>query len=355
MYCTKESDSHSVFLELSCLLFDGTPQLHFANFLHMIKIMAESGATEEQTEFFILNSQKMAKLPDEESRWSLESISSLSESKAVPVASDSTKVDAPSSSKSKKRKRGVKSSNWPPVGWKTAPGFDSVCATVPKTPGSNSAQIQGADQTQDSHESEDVPLNDISSNQIDVKVDSTGQAAVLAVTEVPEFLPNLPSNLMEFNLNAVADPVDIVSPDRPDFGLSVSNENDEVLAQQALLTGRLGEFVAFKYFMGAEEAGGRPVKWVNEVNETGLPYDILLEGDDENTEYIEVKATRYGRKNWFLISINEWQFAIEKGEAFSIAHVILTDDNMARVTVYKNPARLCQLGNLRLAVVVPKQ
>lgn len=324
MYCSKEADSHSVFLELSCLLFDGTPELHFANFLHMIKIMAESGATEEQTEFFILNSQKMPKLPDEESRWSLESFSS-----------DSTKVDAPSSSKSRKRKRGAKSSK----------------------KGSSSVQIQGEDQAHDSLESKDIPPNDnISSDQIEVKVDPTDQAAVVVVTEVPELPPNLPSNVMELSLNAVADPLDDVSPDRPDFGPSMGNENDEGLAQQAVLTGRLGEFVAFKYFMGAEEAGGRSVTWVNEANETGLPYDILLgAGDDENTEYIEVKATRYGRKNWFIISINEWQFAIEKGEAFSIAHVILNDDNMARVTVYKNPARLCQLGNLRLAVVVPKQ
>lgn len=313
--------------------------------------MAESGASEEQTEFFILNSQKMPKLPVEESRWSLQSVSSLIEINDIPTASDSMKVGGSCSSR-KKRKPGLKSSDWPPVDWKTAPGFDSVCVSLSKTPGSSSLQLQEGDHTQNSLESKDITLNDISSDQIDIKVDSTGQGAVLAVAEVQELPSNLPSNLMESNLNAVAD----IDFDRPDFGPSINGEKDEVHAQQALLTGRLGEFVAFKYFMGAEEAGDRSVKWVNEANETGLPYDILLEGDDEDdTEYIEVKATRYGRKNWFLISIREWQFAIEKGEAFSIAHVVLTDDNMARVTVYKNPARLCQLGNLRLAVVVPKQ
>ena len=67
LYTTQESDSHALFMELSCLLFDGTPDLHLANFLHMITTMAESGSTEEQTEFFILNSQKMPRLSNEES------------------------------------------------------------------------------------------------------------------------------------------------------------------------------------------------------------------------------------------------------------------------------------------------
>ena len=76
LYATQESDSHALFMELSRLLFDGTPDLHLANFLHMITTMAESGSTEEQTEFFILNSQKMPKRSIEESVWSLPSIPS---------------------------------------------------------------------------------------------------------------------------------------------------------------------------------------------------------------------------------------------------------------------------------------
>ncbi|CAH9142200.1 unnamed protein product [Cuscuta epithymum] len=67
------------------------------------------------------------------------------------------------------------------------------------------------------------------------------------------------------------------------------------------------------------------VKWVNETMESGLPYDLVV-GDKE---YIEVKSTKYVRKDWFNISIREWQFAVEKGELYSIAHVVLAPDNSA--------------------------
>ncbi|XP_055813898.1 protein NO VEIN-like isoform X2 [Solanum dulcamara] len=118
--------------------------------------------------------------------------------------------------------------------------------------------------------------------------------------------------------------------------------------QQALLTGRLGESAAFNYFVGKF---GKPfVKWVNETYETGLPYDLLVAGN----EYIEVKATRSVTKDWFHITLREWQFALEKGELFSIAHVVLSPYNAATVTVYKNPARLCCHGKLQLALIIPK-
>jgi hypothetical protein len=49
LYATQHADSYSVFfLELSRIFFDGSPDLHFANFLHKIKTMAESGTHAEQ-------------------------------------------------------------------------------------------------------------------------------------------------------------------------------------------------------------------------------------------------------------------------------------------------------------------
>ncbi|KAI3935471.1 hypothetical protein MKW98_027611, partial [Papaver atlanticum] len=54
----------SCLIQLSRLFYNGIPELHLANFLHMVTTMAESGSTKEQTEFFILNSQKIPKLPD---------------------------------------------------------------------------------------------------------------------------------------------------------------------------------------------------------------------------------------------------------------------------------------------------
>ncbi|KAL8491297.1 hypothetical protein ACS0TY_023070 [Phlomoides rotata] len=343
LYCSLESDPHSIFLELSRLLFSGTPDLHFANFLHMITTLAESGATEEQTELFIMNSQKVPKLPAEESSWSLQLVSSSIE------GDDSLKVEELNALPIK-RKHGIKSS-WPPVDWKTAPGFPPVRLILP---GSNEQQIIEENNAENDLEQMVLSPNDISSG-FNNEVDSTAitQGAVLVDAEISEAQRNLSSNLVaSSSMNIVLESVDLVSPDGRNHGPSVFTERGQASAPQALLTGRLGEHVAFKYFVG--QVSDQSVKWVNESTETGLPYDIVLEGDENTREYIEVKATKYSRKNWFLISMREWQFAIQKGESFSIAHVVLADDNMARVTVYKNPARLCQLGNLKLAFVVPK-
>ncbi|CAN6722643.1 unnamed protein product [Malus baccata var. baccata] len=238
LYTTQESDSHALFLELSRLFFNGSPELHLANFLHMITTMAESGSNDEQTEFFILNSQKVPKLPDGESVWSL-----------------------------------------------------------------------------------------------------SGSEASLAMH-------------IQFDPSSFG----LVS-DAPDLGSSNFSNRDRLRfgtpnSTQAILTGRLGELAAFKFFV--DKAGEAVVKWVNEHNETGLPYDIVL-GEKENREYIEVKTTKSTRKDWFEISMRELQFAVEKGEAFSIAHVILLDDNVARVSVYNNLAKLCQLHKLHLAVLMPEQ
>jgi len=73
LYATQEADSHSVLLELSRLFFGGSGDLHFANFLHMVKIMSESGSTMDQIEFFIACNQKVPVLPEQESVWSFSS------------------------------------------------------------------------------------------------------------------------------------------------------------------------------------------------------------------------------------------------------------------------------------------
>ncbi|KAK8913915.1 hypothetical protein KSP39_PZI024215 [Platanthera zijinensis] len=71
-YTTQDTDSHALFLELSRFFFHGTPNLHMANFLHIITSKAELGHTEEQIEPFIVDSLKVPPLPKEESLWVLE-------------------------------------------------------------------------------------------------------------------------------------------------------------------------------------------------------------------------------------------------------------------------------------------
>ncbi|GKE18242.1 histidine kinase-, DNA gyrase B-, and HSP90-like ATPase family protein, partial [Tanacetum coccineum] len=97
-------------------------------------------------------------------------------------------------------------------------------------------------------------------------------------------------------------------------------------------TGWTGEFVAFRYF--SAKFGENCVKWVNEVKESGLPYDIVIEGDDNSKEYIEVKATSHAWKDWFPISVREWDFNHENGDSFYVARVVISDGNSAQITTY---------------------
>ncbi|GKF63787.1 histidine kinase-like ATPase, C-terminal domain-containing protein, partial [Tanacetum coccineum] len=59
-------------------------------------------------------------------------------------------------------------------------------------------------------------------------------------------------------------------------------------------------------------------------------------------------------KDWFEISVKEWQFAGKKGESFSIARVVLSGDKTAQVAIFKNPVKLCRDGELKLAVLMSK-
>ncbi|CAI9761385.1 unnamed protein product [Fraxinus pennsylvanica] len=185
-------------MELSCLLYGGNPEVHMANFLRKIAIMAESGSTLEQMEFFILNSLKLHGFPTNDETNSIEF----------------------------RKKTGI-NSYWTPIGWKTAPCF--------KFAYENQSQTQATWSPLDASSLE---------------------------AEAPGYL---------------SDP-------------------------QALLTGRIGELVAFKYFVG--KAGKTSVKWVNEVDKTGLPDDIVIGGEEESKEYIEVKSTK-STTDWFAISVKE--------------------------------------------------
>ncbi|CAB4262981.1 unnamed protein product [Prunus armeniaca] len=301
--------------------------------------MAESGSTQEQTEFFILNSQKVPKLSGEESVWSLSSVTSLTDNyKSLPKGFTFTEVNEKNSSKSKR-----KVINWPPIDWKTTPGFGCTDANLSKTQAPVAHSVS-------------VDIN------WTIEDDSAMTSAALVLPgsddlqEHSGYACNETGNGMhtEFdpiNVGFVSDSPDLGSfpnfskRDQPRYGTSSGRD--------AMLTGRLGELVAFKYLIS--KAGKSVVKWVNECNETGLPYDIVVGEKEDSTEFIEVKATQSPRKDWFHISMREWQFAVDKGEAFSILHVILLGNNAAKVSVYKNPVQLCMLGKLKLHLMMPKQ
>nr|KYP67781.1 hypothetical protein KK1_024134 [Cajanus cajan] len=310
LYTIKESDYHSLFMELSNLLLDGTSEVHFANFLHMITTMTESGSSEEQIEFFILNSQKVPKLPDEEPVWTLSSVSPLVEADNLNPSDD---VPSVNDQIFPKRKTGV-CSNWPPADWKTAPDFNYARANGFKT---RPARISSFSEVNKDDDSASIISPPVCIEQGSVTVD----------------------------WNIKEDPPAA-------FGKRDRLQTGTFDAAQARVTGRLGEFLACKYFV--DKFGKTAVRWVNEVNETGLPYDLVI-GEDNNKEFIEVKATRSPRKDWFNISVREWQLAKDRGESFSIAFVAIMANNVARITIFKDPVKLCQLGELQLAVMMPRQ
>ncbi|GKC23878.1 histidine kinase-, DNA gyrase B-, and HSP90-like ATPase family protein [Tanacetum coccineum] len=138
-----------------------------------------------------------------------------------------------------------------------------------------------------------------------------------------------------------------VNRDQSGSGMYNKGKNKVSVPPQNVITGREGERAAFKYF--SSTLRHKKVKWVNKVKESGLPYDILVEGKDKSQEYIEVKSTSVAKKDWFNISMNEWKFAIEKGESFIIARIVLSDGKLPKITTYRNPAKLLQSRHLQLA------
>ncbi|KAK3187917.1 hypothetical protein Dsin_027478 [Dipteronia sinensis] len=321
----------------------------------MITTMVESGSTEEQMEFFILNSQKVLKLPVEESVWSLPP-SSMENDESIQTSLASSKANEQNSSKSK-RKAGI-SSYWRPVDWKTAPDFSYARANGFKT---QAASAQPS-RMLNSDDEEDF---DTKTNATDAPLPIGNELAMTLAALILPDAENMDDQLGQaFNqngssLNIVLDPAD----KGPKVDASIFNIRDQLNTgapnvAQTLQTGKDGELAAFKHF--TRLFGKGVVKWVNEINETGLPYDIVIGEKESEREYIEVKATKSVRKVRFNITVRQWQFAVEKGETFSVAHVILSDSD-AKVTLYRNPVKLyeqgklqlCQQGKQQLVVMMP--
>ncbi|CAN1193800.1 Protein NO VEIN [Linum perenne] len=374
LYSTVAADPHALFLELSRLFLNGTPDLHLANFLHMITTMAESGSTVDQTEFFILNCQKIPKLPEEEVMWSLSSPSSIQngessqrdfesmgmdeEEPCMKPGTVSSTVENGSKSLKYQMKAGVIRSNWPPADWKTAPGFgphagncriqEPTCGGIEKdqistdmilTEGEVPSVNNGYWTIRDDSGTSTSPGCENVDGYVSLAYD---QNCGVDGTVDPEHLDIMPDRHQPSSLGFAR---------RDRFAITGGSSD------QAMATGRSGEQLAFRYLIG--KYGKEAVRWVNEENETGLPYDILVtvrggEHEHGGGQYFEVKATQSARKDFFFISSREWQFAAEKGDDYTIVHVLLGNHN-AMVTLFKNPVKQCQQGKLRLVVVMPTQ
>lgn len=291
-------------MEFTRFLINGDPELHLANFLHLITTMTKSGSTEEQIETFVLNSQKVPKLAEGEPIWSIQPMTFNTETSTTTRVTKRTVKHSSST-------RGNK--NWPPSRWQSAPKMQYVA------------------------------------KRVDLKVPSTTKVEILENSTSSNGEGDSVTNVA----NRVNLEPSLVDQDGPtSFSQNDQLSHGQVNVQQALLTGRRGEEVAFNYY--SKKDGTKLVKWVNEASETGLPYDIEVYDHNNRKEFIEVKTTDSASKDWFEISVNEWQFAVKKGESFSIARVALSRDKTAQVTIFKNPVKLCRDGELKLAVLMSK-
>ncbi|CAI9290486.1 unnamed protein product [Lactuca saligna] len=296
LYATRDSDSHSLFLELSRFLIPRNTQLHLANFLHMITTMAESGSTQDQMESFISNSQKLSNLPSQEPPWCLAAMSSPENE--IPTTSG-LPLDHPPKPASASKKFGTNSS-WPPVNWKTAPGFEHALKTKP----CNKSEVI-------EHDDDWI-----------IEENETLNTAPMILEEKDKLDSEL--DYRKNNESSSSSSHGIV---REQISLGPVGQG----TPQQVITGRTGEDVAYKYFSGK------------------------FGEDSKKKEYIEVKSTSSVRKDWFEITVREWQFGVEKGDDFSIARVVLSDGKLVQITIYKNPVKLCQERQLTLAILSGKQ
>ena len=110
--------------------------------------------------------------------------------------------------------------------------------------------------------------------------------------------------------------------------------------------GRWGERLVFEYLKRKYPEKHIEVYWLNENCESGKPYDILVvEGEDK--KYIEVKSTTTDNREWFIVTENEWEFMLEKGEKFHIYRVYNAGTKRAKIEIIPNPKKLFEEGKLR--------
>lgn len=371
LYATQEADSHSVLLELSRLFFGGSGDLHFANFLHMVKTMSESGSTMDQIEFFILNNQRVPVLPEQESVWSS---SSTFVDKEI-FTSQTVQLQPPCEpSHTLKRKRSPEIISSQPPSTKTSPDL--------RASRKSQQVIKVSDMTSPPQLSKPVKCGHTEDTSVplklegdhDVKEDSTrennklAEESTMEVGDEPTCLDleaaSSPSPVDETELTDVDEKLTDTaeekdntvtgSPCGSELGAGTRGEAAVRIPDERSRTGRLGEAAVHQYLV--RQLGSSNVKWVNQESESGLPYDIVITPEGGSAEYVEVKATVSSKKDWCYITPREWQFALEKGDSFSIAHVLLTGSDNANIVMLKNPQKLCQQKvDLNLALMMSRK
>ena len=124
----------------------------------------------------------------------------------------------------------------------------------------------------------------------------------------------------------------------------VESLSDGATEKESLHTGRMGEEMMYKYLLKQHRECPYPVtiKWLNQSQESQLPYDIALTKNGR-TQYIEVKSTRTPNQHIFPLSINQIEFLIQQKENYFIYRV------------YTDEGKFVVLDNIRWRLISKEQ
>lgn len=122
-----------------------------------------------------------------------------------------------------------------------------------------------------------------------------------------------------------------------------------------LRIGRWGEAVVYHYLTSHPELaqGKWAVEWVNQEEESGLPYDIkLVQAASRRKLYVEVKASSMHRKDFFEMSTAELDMAQREGECYHVYRVTAAGQAVPTLAMVPDPYRQWRAGQIKVYVEV---
>ncbi|KAJ7565191.1 hypothetical protein O6H91_02G052100 [Diphasiastrum complanatum] len=375
----------ALYLELSRLFFSKQANSPLANFLHLITLMAEAGSSESSIETFVCSGQGILPLSDVEVSWArdpnseirtpdrgctnasayLERYRVLQEAhRKTPNLKFSSNVWPPHSSltpaETKKRKEDDfwddSRQMFMEVLEDLEPGLKNTTLVSAKYSGTLKSTT-GSDESLPSF----LDKGDFSSEPVSTfeekQIDSTHSGYVSKSSSSIETAVNL--SCLELESLKPLGILEVNDDKKVSSGAKFSqrdrmNLSSEMTDQQLELIGHSGEAIVFQHLVSKH--GISRVKWLNQDTESGAPFDIIIDEGTAQQEFVEVKTTRSLDKDWFEISVREWEFARQKGPRFTIFRVFLgnSESSSARLLQLLDPARLCRDRVIQLALILPQ-
>ncbi|MCO5609949.1 hypothetical protein L7F22_064184 [Adiantum nelumboides] len=326
-YADQIDDLNGLFLEFSKLFFDRVSNVQLANFLHLITLSVQSGSKETEIES-LLASQGIDSYLESDAKWTF----LFSDCETLPEPATKSIEPFVTEMASGKARRFFRDT-WPPRSLQHA--VSNISYRSP-----HAHRLAACQKSLDSIMKE-----------IEVKKGHRHQRGITEASNSKTETAGAESMVSGEGTSAVLVP-------RDDLGGQVTFSDREQLArgqpneQHQELTGRLGEAVVYNHLL--EKHGPEQVTWMNADVESGLPYDIVLKGDDGQQKLMEVKTTWSEDKDWFEMSPHEWELACRLGDRFVIVRVFLAGGSSARFLWLPDPPQLCQQRLIKLALVLPR-